>query len=450
MIGGRPQLRLEDTGVEQGCRLLAVDINWQSIQLDNGGGPMQPRSFILGGFLLASISGPAFGQRALSSDTVGSSAPTVSAPASFSFSIDGDFELGGFVFKDGAPFLHNAGGFQFGNTALGQNALVSVTPGDPESFSGQFNTALGRSALNLNSTGRANTSLGSRTLSSNTGGTSNTATGYGALNYNLGSRNTATGSRALFYNTSGGDNTANGVYALNSNDSGSRNIALGYSAGTYNIAGSSNIFIGNYGADESNTLRIGQGTGMGDFQQNRAFISGIRSVTLAGTEPHVCIDDSTDQLGLCFVAESSARFKEDIKDMTDGSEGIFSLRPVRFRYKKEVVGEGERPVQYGLIAEEVAEIYPQLVTFDNEGLPYTVRYDALTPLLLNELQKQQAELVELRATKARVKQQEAIVRELHARLARLEAAETASDPISHPSLDGSSVGRPWPPSPTCP
>ena len=117
------------------------------------------------------------------------------------------------------------------------------------------------------------------------------------------------------------------------------------------------------------------------------------------------------------------------------------LAQVRFRYKKEVVGEGERPVQYGLIAEEVAEIYPQLVTFDNEGLPYTVRYDALTPLLLNELQKhgqtiatQEAELVELRATKARVEQQEAIVRELHARLARLEAAETARGQPSSPVL----------------
>lgn len=343
----------------------------------------------------------------LLADSVGSSDPppprTVTPPGSYDLSIDGDFNLGGFVFKDGYPFLHNDGGATYRNTALGVDALISTTPGFPDPFLGVRNTAVGHSALEYNTRGFENTAIGASALEYNTTGYWNTATGSRALRSNItgwentangayalesntdGDRNTAFGVFALHYNTMGYFNTAIGALSLTLNTTGDRNLALGYSAGFSNSTGSDNILIASSGGNQSNTLRIGEGTGTGQFQQDRAFISGIHNATLNGMNEHpVCVDDD-DQLGVC--SESSARFKSEIAEMGSLSTSLLDLRPVVFQYKPEAK-KGPRPMEYGLIAEEVAEVFPHLVRYDDEGKPLTLRYDLLTPLLLNELQKQ--------------------------------------------------------------
>lgn len=220
----------------------------------------------------------------LRSGSLGVTSPpprAVIPPGSYDLSVDGDFELGGFVFKDGRPFLHNDGGAYASNTALGLDALISSTPGVPYFFSGSYNTAIGASALESNTSGLANTATGAfalfysttgfgntangyGALFENTTGNDNTATGEGALSHNTtGSGNTANGDVALYRNDTGGKNTATGRFALFNNTSGERNTAAGVKAGYNGVSGSDNIWIASYGADESNTLRIGEGTGNG-------------------------------------------------------------------------------------------------------------------------------------------------------------------------------------------
>lgn len=371
---------------------------------------------------------------------------TVIPPGSYALSIDGAFDLGGYVFKEGYPFLHNDGGAEYGNTALGLDALISSTPGVPYYFNGRGNTALGfgalrdnttgsrntasgvealssnttgycntangQAALTLNTTGHRNTATGYGALRNNTTGYVNTATGYGTLLFNTtgyrntangdsalllnteGSLNTATGSAALVANTTGDRNTASGFDALGENTTGSRNTGLGALSGVFNSTGSDNIFIASYGANESNTLRIGNGTGTGYLQQDRAFISGIRGITTGEKDAMNVMIDSNGQLG---TMSSSRRFKEDIHDMGGASAGLAELRPVTFRYRK-AFDDGEKPVRYGLIAEEVAEVFPELVAYDEEGRPEAVLDHLLVPMLLNELQKLQREGVMMRAS----------------------------------------------------
>lgn len=401
----------------------------------------------------------------LAAGTVGASPAVVVAPSDYSLSIDGDMKLGRFLFKDGHVFIHDDG---TENTAIGRDALISSTPGNPYIGSGTQNTAAGAFALQNNTSGRRNAALGAQALYTNTTGFGNVASGALALRYNetgyyntadgfralvnnvdgesnlasgafamrdntSGHHNAAVGARALFYNTTGTRNTGAGASVLFGSTTGSRNIALGFLAGRYNTSGSSSIWIANYGADESNTLRIGEGTGTGNFEQNRAFISGIANAVGGTFDQSVCVDTTSDQLGPCAV--SSARFKTDVEDLASDSEKLFALRPVKFRYTPELTGKVDTPIQYGLLAEEVAEIYPQLVTYDADGRPRTVRYDALTPLLLNELQVQRrtlenqaaelraarAEIVELHAIKARLERQDALLRAV---LARLDVVET--------------------------
>ncbi len=277
---------------------------------------------------------------------------------------------------------------------------------------GNGNTALGVDALAANTTGSANTALGASALTSNTEGLTNTALGFGALRNNTtGGDNTATGSGALASNTTGSDNTALGEGALDSNTTGNGNIAIGIGAGAFVTTGSNNIYIGNLGSslDTNDTIRIGsQGT---NPSHTRTFIAGIFGTTLlqAGTPVQV---DNDGQLG---VALSSRRVKDDIRDMDDASAGLGKLRPVTFRYKAEPA-TGPRPIEYGLIAEEVAEIYPELVVLDKDGQPSGVRYHVLPAMLLNELQRQQ------RVIDAQAR----LLDELTARLSRLEAKGAAA------------------------
>jgi hypothetical protein len=305
---------------------------------------------------------------------------------------------------------YNTGGEN--NTALGNRALFVNNTGNN-------NVATGFSALNRNTTGYNNTATGFQALFSNTGDNAfnNTATGSSTLQSNTsGNTNTADGAAALFNNKTGNINTAEGAFALSNNTSGSSNIALGYSAGANLTTGNNNIDIGNKGkAGEANTIRIGtQGT------QKGTFIAGISGTAISGAQVVV---SSTGKLG---VAGSSARFKEQIKPMGKASEAILALKPVTFHYKEEL-DLGKIP-QFGLIAEEVAKVNPDLVLRDEDGKVMTVRYEAVNAMLLNEflkahrqLQEQQKEIAILRAE---LKQQEVFIEKVNDKVERREESQT--------------------------
>jgi hypothetical protein len=260
------------------------------------------------------------------------------------------------------------GGYLNNNTAEGFDALLSLT-------SGLDNTAIGFEAL-FSNTSNNNTAAGSSAL----------------LNNRTGFDNTAVGANALLENTTGANNTANGVQALNNNTTGGNNIALGHLAGQNLTNGSNNIDIGNVGvAAEANTIRIGtEGT------QTATFIAGINGATVP-TGVAVIIDSS----GHLGTTKSSARFKEAIKPMDKASEAILALKPVTFRYKHELDPDGIP--QFGLIAEQVEKINPDLVARDEKGQVYTVRYDAVNAMLLNEFLKEHLKVQEQEATIAQLK-----------------------------------------------
>ena len=227
----------------------------------------------------------------------------------------------------------------------------------------------------------------------------NTATGdYALFNLTTGTRNTAIGFWALNTNTTGGKNTAIGFQALVDNTTGNNNIALGYAAGIF-TAGDNNIHIGNVGAQESDTIRIGTVAGLGirEFQSN-TYIAGIIGVTIAGGVP--VIIDANGHLG---STTSSERFKDEIKPMDKASEAILVLKPVTFHYKKEIDPDGIP--QFGLVAEQVEKVNPDLVVRDKEGKPYSVRYDQVNAMLLNEFLKEHKTVQEQGETIARLQKQ---------------------------------------------
>jgi Chaperone of endosialidase len=276
------------------------------------------------------------------------------------------------------------------NTAFGFDALFNHT-------TGHNNTAIGAKALYNNTTGHFNTASGLAALYNNTTGQANTASGEGAAYLNTtGERNTAYGRGALFSNTTGIRNTAIGYEALTPGlcttcgPTGNKNIAIGFRAGSALTHGHNNIYLGSQGGDSSEfqTMRLGKA-------QTRTFIVGINTATVS--DAAVMIDTATGQLG---IATSSARYKQDIAPMGTRSEKMLDLRPVTFAYKDDSKGT----THYGLIAEEVAAVYPELVTRSATGEVQTVKYQELIPMLLNELQRQhqalqsqQKELAELRA-----------------------------------------------------
>jgi hypothetical protein len=310
------------------------------------------------------------------------------------------------------------------NTAFGDGALV-------DNQDGSSNTAIGAGALEFSTRGNFNTASGAFALYSNTSG-DNTADGYGALYSNTsGTFNTASGAGALSLNTAGGNNTATGYNALSSNtdgsyntalgyqalynSTGSKNLALGYNAGYKLSSGDRNIYVGHSGmAKESNTIRLGQAP-----NQTHTFIAGIYGVAVGNGSPKPVYINSNGQLGTSTqVITSSARYKRDIRDMRERSQGLYHLRPVTFRYKQDE--QGVR--QYGLIAEEVVKVYPELVTKGADGKKVEgVEYEELIPMLLNEVQHQQQKLAaqsqELAALKAQAQQ----VAELKAQNAALAA-----------------------------
>src|SRR5271157_1515139 len=299
----------------------------------------------------------------------------------------------------GAGAVNVAGTGKF-NMFSGYQAGNSNTTGTSNTFSGY-------QAGKSNTSGKYNTFSGGSAGVSNTMGSNNTFSSYGAGSLNTtGNYNTFSGYAAGFFNTAGNNNTFFGANA-GLNNTSSNNTFVGYQAGLNNTTGSNDIYIGNGGpGTESNAIRIG------DLSvQNTAYMAGVFGVTSSSGIP-VYIN-SNGQLG---TLTSSLRFKEQVRDMGDSTNALMKLRPVTFFYKPEY-SKGERTLQYGLIAEEVAAVYPELVAYDSEGQPYTVRYQYLATMLLNEVQKQygraQAEAKVITA-------QEQKIEELEQRLSRLE------------------------------
>ena len=281
------------------------------------------------------------------------------------------------------------------NVATGRGALYKNTASD--------NTATGYQAMNKNTSGPGNTANGYQALYSNITGFNNTATGFQSLYNTTGWSNTANGQATLYSNTSGTFNTALGSGALYGNSTGSNNIAVGASAGTNLTTGSNNIDLGGFGVGgESNTIRVGN-VGV----QTNTYVAGISGVTVAGGIG--VIVDSNGHLG---TTTSSARYKDNIQPMEKASEAILSLQPVTFHYKKELDPKGIP--QFGLLAEQVAKVNPDLVARDDQGKPYSVRYEAVNTMLLNEFLKEHSKATEQSNIN---RQQEATITELKAMLA---------------------------------
>ena len=312
----------------------------------------------------------------------------------------------------GSGTLFNAVGASR-NTAIGGAALFSNTNG----FS---NTAVGALALWSNTSGLANTGIGVSALFSNTVSSENTAVGDVALFNNItGNANVAIGSMALAVNFTGGGNTAVGNAALSDNQSGNVNIALGYEAGT-RTTGDNNIVIGNRGVQgESNTIRIGGDVDYGP--QTAAFIAGISGTAVVGD---AVVVDANGQLG---TIASSARFKENIQPLDKTSEAILALKPVSFQYRSDSKGTP----QFGLIAEEVAKVNPDLVVRNRNGEIYSVRYDQVNAMLLNEFLKEHRKVEKLEATveglAATVKEQAAQIQKVSAQLETIKPARRVAE-----------------------
>jgi hypothetical protein len=328
---------------------------------------------------------------------------------------------------------HNISGG--GNTAVGYQALVNNTASSNTAIgndslvlnsTGFENTAMGADALAGNTTGQDNTAVGAGALASNGGGNFNNAFGRGALSsHTTGDGNVAVGDSALANHTTGTSNTAIGNSTLVNATTGDFNIALGLFSGQ-NITGNNNIDIGNAGLSfDSNTIRIGNGS------HTQAFIAGTFGVTTGGAAIPVLID-AGGQLG---TVSSSRRFKNEIKRMDSASESILALKPVTFHYKSDKTGTP----QFGLIAEEVAAVNPNLVVRDDKGAIYTVRYDAVNAMLLNEFLKEHRNVKELQATvvdqqtsfQSKLAEQEKQIAALASDLQRVSAQLEASNPATN-------------------
>ena len=332
------------------------------------------------------------------------------------------------------------GGYPGGNTAEGQHALLDLT-------TGTYNTAVGLYSLLSNTTGRFNTGVGAGTLLTNTG-EQNTAIGAGALLSNTnGANNTATGESALFFNTTGGNSTAVGVGALLNNTTGGNNTATGFEALRDNTTGNTNVAMGlqalehNTTGAENTALGVEAGrdqtTGSGNVyigrsmvgvagETNKTYIRNINTTNVSGgVADSVTVDLGTGLLG---HLTSSRRYKEDIQPMDQASETLYRLKPVTYRYKKEI--DRTQSPAFGLIAEEVAEVNPDLIARDSAGRPETVRYEAVNAMLLNEFLKEHRKVEQL---EKQIEKLSAGLRKVNARLA-----------AASPSRGGLEMSRPAP------
>ena len=310
------------------------------------------------------------------------------------------------------------------NLFIGPNTGTRNTTGFSNVFSGYDagfsnvlgwgNTFTGVEAGFSDVSGFGNTFTGLTAGYSDTGGCCNSF--YGSIagySTTTGQSNSFVGSGAGFSNATGSNNTFMGVNAGYYSTTGSYNSFYGFNAGINNVTGSSNIYIGNAGPSagaESHTIRLGT-QGNQFEQQNTTYIAGVYGSTSSSGVPVYVNSD-----GLLGTLTSSLRFKEQVREMGDDTSRLMQLRPVTFFYKPEH-DHGPRTLQFGLIAEEVAKVYPELVEFDRDGQPYSVRYHFITILLLNEVQKQHRR-EELRAAVIQSQQQK--IEQLEERLSRLE------------------------------
>jgi len=287
------------------------------------------------------------------------------------------------------------------NTAVGTVALFLNT-------TGQLNTAVGTVALQSNETGDGNTAIGASTLPNNTTGTQNTAIGFNAMRDNtIGSLNTAVGLLALISNTEGGNNTAIGRNALQDNETGSGNTAIGYRAGL-DVTGDGNLCLG--------TGALGV-AGV----DNTTWIANVNTLTQnfsAGVNDYVTVRLSDGRLGHTAVV-SSRRYKEDIKPLAAVSEALYGLNPVSFRLKKQYDETQRR--SFGLIAEEVEKIDPDLVYHNNKGQAESVRYELINAMLLNEFLKEHHRGEE---QDCKIQEQETTIAELRSEMRALAARIT--------------------------
>ena len=353
----------------------------------------------------------AAGYRTLFSNTTGNFNTAVGAGALFSNTGTENTATGA-----GALLNNTFGSF---NTANGEAALFFNTTGDQ-------NTATGSSALVQNTTGNENTASGWRALWKNTTGFWNTAEGSAALTLNTtGARNMAIGKSALYKNTTGSLNTATGEGALFNNTVGNSNTAIGEAALAENTTGRQNTAIGfQAGLDVStaaNVICIGANVA-GANVSNSCYIGNIfNRSSPSGLEVFV---NSDGKLGTTM---SSRRFKEDIKPMDQASEAILALQPVTFRYKKDFDPTGT--AQFGLVAEDVAKVNPDLVVQDKEGKPYSVRYDQVNAMLLNEFLKEHRKVEQLSKNfESKLAEQQKQIEALTASLRKVSAQFAMSRP----------------------
>ena len=332
--------------------------------------------------------------------------------ASLGFNVTGNYNTG----VGAGTLLLNTGDQ---NTATGAGALLNNTFGDFNTANGAFtlfnnttgndNTTNGTLTLFSNTTGIRNTANGSQALKSNITGELNTATGAFALSANaIGSNNTANGGFALWNNTSGNDNTALGASALFNNGTGSNNIALGAAAGTGVSTANNVICIGIAGGNLSNSF----------------YVANVFETSIDPDNLPVYID-FTGRLG---TPSSSRRFKDDITPMDKASEAVLALRPVTFHYKSD---KRDRS-QFGLIAEEVAKVNPDLVVRDKNGEIYTVRYDQVNAMLLNEFLKEHGKVEKLEAALDTVKKR---LNEQEARIQKVSAEVEVGEPAAKTALN---------------
>jgi hypothetical protein len=318
----------------------------------------------------------------------------------------------------GALFTCTAAPAFAGNTAVGTEALFKDTTGN-------FNTAVGDAAMKLNTIGTDNVAIGLDALVFNSEGNVNVAVGANALfNNTLGVDNTATGGFALFTNAMGSSNTAVGMNAL-VQSTGDSNTAVGLQALQANTSGGSNTALGiNAGSSvttASNVICIGSGV-FGANVSNTCFIGNIRGVTTGNMNAVNVVIDSAGQLG---TVSSSARFKKDIQPMDKASEAVLALKPVTFHYQSDKTNTP----QFGLVAEDVAKVNPDLIVHDEDGQIYTVRYDAVNAMLLNEFLKEHRKVEKLEATVAQQhKDFEAAVAALKGQIQKVSAQFDVSRP----------------------
>ena len=307
-------------------------------------------------------------------------------------------------------FANSSGSY---NTGVGAAALLFNTTGEQ-------NTATGVAALFNHGTGNANTAIGSLALFSDTSGQLNTAIGAGALFSNVGgpfpgSFNTATGASALASNT-GGDNTATGAQALQSNTSGNDNTAVGLNALVMNTTGDHNVALGSMAGSQQTTgshnIYIGASIAGSAGESDACYIASIFGQTSASGAP--VLINSNNKLG---TMTSSKRFKEEIKPMDKASNALFALNPVTFRYRKEIDPAGT--TQLGLVAEDVEKVDPNLIVRDKEGKAYSVRYDQVNAMLLNEFLKEHRKVD---AQKCKIDQQDAKIARLEQQVEALAAS----------------------------